>query len=128
MLIMSHNLQALETYHLSLPPHPHDNTCIVCGKVFKSSPRLKRHTKIHKNDIPLVDPINPVQNSSHICHICLKSCKSAAGLKSHLRAHEWELSINQDVLTIVLMVKIIIICQDMTVMYDRLSCPVIFNL
>ena len=47
--------------------------------------------KIHKNDIPLVDHIKPLQNSIHVCHICLKSCKSSAGLKSHSRSHEPEL-------------------------------------
>ena len=47
--------------------------------------------RIHKNDIPQLDPINPVQNSSQVCYICLKSCKSTAGPKG-------QLVINQDVL------------------------------
>ena len=46
MYVKSHsNLKNQETYKLSLPSHPHGNTCVFCGKVCKSSPGLKRHEK-----------------------------------------------------------------------------------
>ena len=54
--------QTQETYNLSLPPRPHGNTWVVCGKMSKSSSGLKGHMKIHKTDIPQLDPINPVQH------------------------------------------------------------------
>ena len=44
--------------------------------------------KIHKNDILQVDPIQPIQNSSHVCHSCFKFCKSLAR-GNHLRIQEW---------------------------------------
>ena len=44
----------------------------------------KKIHKIHKNDIPRVDSINPKQNPCQVYHICLKSYKSAAELVSHL--------------------------------------------
>ena len=57
----------------------------------KSSPGFKRpmihkgSERIHKDYIPHVDPINPVQKiKPWLVHICLKSCKSAAGLKKQL--------------------------------------------
>ena len=70
-----------------LPPRPQDTTCVVCDKVCKTVPGLKKHMIVHKNVIPQTDPINPVTTLSFLCHICHKPCRSNAGLKSHLRKH-----------------------------------------
>ena len=50
------------------------NTCVVRDSVWF---KYWRHIRIHKNHILQTDPINPLQNSSHIFLICHKFCKSA---------------------------------------------------
>ena len=89
----------------------HGNTCIVCGKMCQSNLGLKRHLKIHKNDLPLEHLLNAVRNSSHVCYICLKSCKSAAGIKSHSKDQEQALIVDQDTWIIILVIKTAIIWQ-----------------
>jgi len=71
----------------SIPIRPDDVTCVICLKTCKSTAGLKRHMKIHKDQIPQQDPINPIKCTSNVCHICHKPFKTNAGLQSHLRAH-----------------------------------------
>ena len=54
-----------------------------------------------------MDPINPLHNSRYVFHISLASCKS--------RAKKWELIINQDIWIIILLLKTVIICQNLSV-------------
>ena len=49
-----------------LPPRPAENVCVVCGKVCKSAPGLKRHMAVHKDSIPQIDSINPIKCTSLI--------------------------------------------------------------
>ena len=80
------NLQKHTAYSV-LPTSPDSTTCAVCGKVCSTSPGLKRHMKVHRNDTLQRDAVGPVRCSNFVCHVCLLPCRSAAGLKSHLRAH-----------------------------------------
>ena len=43
----------------SIPIRPDAVTCVICLKTFKSTAGLKRHIKVHKDQIPQKDPINP---------------------------------------------------------------------
>lgn len=70
----------------SLPPRPLENISMMCHKICKSSPDLKRHMKVHEDDVTLFDPVNPVKVTAFVCHVCFKPCWSSTGLKSHLRA------------------------------------------
>ena len=72
--------QNQSTYAHFLPPKPEENTCVVCGKMCKSSFGLKRHTKIHKDVIPQIDAANPVKTILVICDVCLKTCKSCKNM------------------------------------------------
>ena len=81
------HVQTQSRYTSLLPPKPDSTTCVVCNKVCKTAPGLKRHMVVHKDVIPQHSTINPVKTVTFICHICMKACKSAAGLSSHIRAH-----------------------------------------
>ena len=72
---------------INLPPRTLDHTSLICNKVCKFAPELKKHMVVHKDTIQQPDPINPSEKSDSVSHIQFRSCNSSSGLKSHLIAH-----------------------------------------
>lgn len=86
--IVSWNLMTMLLHIILISVHQdQQKMCMMCCKTLcKSSLGLKRHMKVHKDDVIQFDRINPT-NVNFVCYTCFKLCKSIAGLKSRLRTH-----------------------------------------
>ena len=45
----SHASSQPRVIHASLPPRPQGHICLMCNKVCKSAPELKKHMVVHKD-------------------------------------------------------------------------------